>query len=185
MPLYVLGFMGATRRLDHYDPSMGWQELFVVAGVGVGIICLGIAFQLLQIAVSFLQRKKNRDISGDPWDGRTLEWATASPPPEYNFAQIPVVYERDAFWALKQDKPQGAKKAYENITVPKNSGIGVFVGAFSFIFGFAVVWHIVWLAAVGLIGVLAVLIIRLSQDETERVIPAAEVAKTEDRGFIS
>lgn len=185
MPLYVLGFMGATRRLDHYDPSMGWQGLFVVAGIGVGIICLGIAFQLLQIAVSFLQRKKNLDTTGDPWDGRTLEWATASPPPEYNFAQIPAVYERDAFWAMKQDKPQGAKKAYENIAVPKNSGIGVFVGAFSFIFGFAVIWHIVWLAVVGLLGVLAVLIIRLSQDETERIIPAAEVAKAEDKGFIS
>lgn len=185
MPLYVLGFMGATRRLDHYDPSMGWQGLFVVAGIGVGIICLGIAFQLLQIAVSFFQRKKNLDTTGDPWNGRTLEWATSSPPPEYNFAHVPAVYERDAFWAIKQDRPQGAKKAYENILVPKNSGIGVFVGAFSFIFGFAVIWHIVWLAVISLLGVLAVLIIRISQDDYEKVIPAAEVAKTEDRGFIS
>jgi cytochrome o ubiquinol oxidase subunit 1 len=185
MPLYVLGFMGATRRLDHYDSSMGWQGLFIVAGVGVGIICLGIAFQLLQVAVSFFQRKKNLDTTGDPWNGRTLEWATSSPPPEYNFAHIPTVYERDAFWAIKQDKPQGAKKAYESIAVPKNSSIGVFVGAFSFIFGFAVIWHIVWLAVIGLVGVLVVLIVRLSQDETERIIPAAEVARTEDKGFIS
>ena len=185
MPLYVLGFMGATRRLDHYDPSMGWQWLFIVAGVGVGIICLGIGFQLLQVAVSFFQRKKNLDTTGDPWNGRTLEWMTTSPPTEYNFAHIPVVTERDAFWALKQNKPQGAKRAYENIVVPKNTGVGVFVGGFAFIFGFATIWHIVWLAVIGLAGILVVLIIRLSQDKTEHIIPASEVAKTEDRGFIS
>lgn len=184
MPLYVLGFMGATRRLDHYDPSMGWQGLFIVAGIGVGIICLGIGFQLLQIVVSFFQRNKNR-VTGDPWDGRTLEWATTSPPPEYNFAVIPNVYERDAFWAMKQDKPQGAKRAYEEISVPKNSWVGVFVGGFAFIFGFAVVWHIVWLAALALAAVLAVIIIRISEDDTERTISITEIAKTEDRGFIS
>lgn len=184
MPLYVLGFMGATRRLDHYDPSMGWQGLFIVAGIGVGIICLGIGFQLLQIVVSFFQRNKNR-VTGDPWDGRTLEWATTSPPPEYNFAVIPNVYERDAFWAMKQDKPQGAKRAYEEISVPKNSWVGVFVGGFAFIFGFAVVWHIVWLAALALAAVLAVIIIRISEDDTEKTISITEIAKTEDRGFVS
>ena len=184
MPLYVLGFMGATRRLDHYDASMGWQGLFIVAGIGVVIICLGIAFQLLQIVVSFFQRKNNM-VTGDPWDGRTLEWATTSPPPEYNFALTPNVYERDAFWAMKQDKPQGAKLSYKDISMPKNTGIGVIVGGFAFIFGFAVIWHIVWLALVALLGILATLIIRISQDDTEKIITMAEVAKTEDRGFVS
>jgi cytochrome o ubiquinol oxidase subunit 1 len=184
MPLYVLGFMGATRRLDHYDPSMGWQGLFIVAGIGVGIICLGIAFQLLQIVVSFFQRKKNM-VTGDPWNGRTLEWATTSPPPEYNFALTPNAYERDAFWAMKRDKPQGAKRPYVDISMPKNTGIGVIIGGFAFIFGFAVIWHIVWLAVVALLGILATIIIRISQDDTEKIISVAEIAKTEDRGFVS
>jgi len=66
VPLYILGFMGATRRLDHYDASLGWQPLFIVAGVGVLVICLGVGFQILQLIVSIVQREKNRDVTGDP-----------------------------------------------------------------------------------------------------------------------
>jgi cytochrome o ubiquinol oxidase subunit I len=183
MPLYALGFMGATRRLDHYDASMGWQGLFVVAGIGVLIIGLGIAFQLLQIFVSVLQRKKNM-VSGDPWSGRTLEWAASAPPKEYNFAHIPTVHERDAFWMYKQRRPQGAKLAYEDILVPKNTPIGIFIAGFAFMFGFAAIWHIIWLAAVGMLGVIISIIIRISSDETERVIFAKEVAKLEDKGYL-
>ena len=183
MPLYALGFMGATRRLDHYDASMGWQGLFIVAGIGVLIIGLGIAFQLLQIFVSVLQRKKNM-VSGDPWNGRTLEWATTAPPAEYNFAHIPVVHDRDAFWMHKQRRPQGAKLDYKDIQVPKNTSIGIFIAGFSFLFGFAAIWHIVWLAAIGLVGIIVSIIIRISSDETERTISAAEIAKIEDKGYL-
>lgn len=180
-PLYILGFMGATRRLDHYDPSLGWQGLFIVAGIGASLIFIGVGFQILQLIVSFIQRRR---VTGDPWDGRTLEWATASPPAVYNFAVTPFVHERDAFWETKKklfENPELATKKprYTDIHLPKNTGAGVIVAACSFVCGFALVWHIWWLAVVGLVALLTVLINHLSKDDTEYVIPAAEVAKME------
>jgi cytochrome o ubiquinol oxidase subunit 1 len=177
MPLYALGFMGATRRLDHYDPSMGWQSLFIVAGVGVAVIGLGVVFTLLQIGYSVWKRKEHQ-VDGDPWDGRTLEWSTTAPPPEYNFAAIPQVTERDAFWEIKQSKQKPKVKA-EDIYLPKNTGAGIIIAAFALAAGFAIVWHIWWLAIIGVLGILISLILRLSNDETEYLIPAVEVAKIE------
>src|SRR5690606_18900481 len=101
MPLYVLGFMGVTRRLSHFeDPS--YQIWFQIAAVGAFLIAIGIAAFILQIVVSYFKRDQLRDETGDPWNGRTLEWATSSPPPEYNFAFTPVIHERDAWWHMKQ-----------------------------------------------------------------------------------
>lgn len=179
IPLYILGFMGATRRLDHYDASLGWQGLFIVAGIGVAVIGLGIGFQILQFVVSILQRDKNRDLSGDPWNGRTLEWATTSPPPFYNFAVIPEVQDRDEFWSMKHRKDASEKPAYKPIHVPKNTPAGLFIASFAFLAGFGIVWHIVWLAALGALGAVLTVIIRTSNDESERVIPAATVAELE------
>ncbi|MEJ0021843.1 MAG: cbb3-type cytochrome c oxidase subunit I [Candidatus Doudnabacteria bacterium] len=178
VPLYILGFMGATRRLDHYEASTGWQPLFIVAGVGLIIIACGALFQVLQIIVSIKQRKQNIDKTGDPWNGRTLEWAIPSPPPVYNFAIIPKVTERDQFWADKASK-QTAKQVYEDIHMPKNTALGIYTSGFIFLFGFAMVWHIVWLAIVGLLGAISCVIIRSFDEDTEYVIPADEVAKME------
>lgn len=180
VPLYVLGFMGAVRRMDHYDASMGWQELFIVAGFGVLIICLGVFFQVLQIIVSIVQRKKNM-VGNDPWDGRTLEWSLATPPKEYNFAVIPTVSERDAFWEMKQRGEKPATR-YEAIVVPKNSGAGVMIAAAAFLCGFGLVWHIWWLALLGLVAVIALMIIRLTSDDTEHVLSAARVKEMEAGG---
>ncbi len=178
VPLYILGIMGATRRLDHYDASMGWQGLFVVAGVGVMVILLGIGFQVLQMVVSIVQRRQNMDTTGDPWDGRTLEWSTSSPAPFYNFAITPVVSGRDPFWAAKQAKtPVPTNRVYADINVPKNTPMGLIIGGLSFLAGFAVIWHIWWLAALGLAGVILSLIIRLSDDDSEYIISAAELEK--------
>ncbi|HKR81914.1 MAG TPA: cytochrome o ubiquinol oxidase subunit I [Candidatus Saccharimonadales bacterium] len=174
-PLYVLGLMGATRRLDHYDKSMGWQGLFIVAGVGVTIICLGIGLQLLQIIVSIVQRKKNRDKTGDPWNARTLEWSTVSPAPFYNFAVLPEVSERDPFWAAKQAKKPISKPHYTDIVLPKNTPAGLIIAGFAFLFGFAAVWHIVWLATLGFAAMVVAILVRLSSDDTERVFTAAEI----------
>ncbi len=186
MPLYVLGIMGATRRLDHYDASLGWQGLFIVAGLGVLIIAAGVAFQLLQLAVSvwthFKHPQRNADLTGDPWNGRTLEWATSSPAAEYNFAVIPTVTDRDAWWKIKQDrqtKKPGNPIVYEDIAVPKNTGVALFVAAGSFMVGFGIIWHIWWLALAGLAVVIASVIHRLNDDDTEQVIPAAEIAASE------
>ncbi len=178
-PLYILGFMGATRRLDHYETSTGWQPLFVFAAVGVAIITLGATLQVLQVIVSIKQRKKNMDTTGDPWNGRTLEWSTSSPPPFYNFAHIPTVQERDPFWEQKQNPPPAGAKPYEDIYIPKNSPMGLFIAAFASLFVFAIVWHIFWLVAVGVLGVILCLIIRLSDDDVEYCLPAAEVKKME------
>lgn len=179
LPLYALGFMGATRRLDHYDASTGWQGLFIVAGVGVLIIALGVFFQLLQLVVSIWQRKKNLDLTGDPWNGRTLEWSVPSPAPFYNFAVTPVVTSRDPFWEEKQrlklsgEKP--AKPEYKDIYLPKNTGAGFIIAGFGFLVCFGLIWHMWWLAVVGLIAVIACIIIRTSNDDNEYKITAAEI----------
>jgi cytochrome o ubiquinol oxidase subunit 1 len=181
-PIYILGFMGATRRLDHYDASLGWQPLFIVAAVGVVISCIVVAVQLLQLAVSILQRGVNRDHTGDPWNGRTLEWATASPTQEYNFAVLPEVTERDQFWLDKQqgkDLPD-AEAVYHDIRVPKNSPHPIIIAGFAFVAGFGFIWHIWWLAIVAMLGlIITVFAHGLSDDDGERVIPAAEVARIE------
>jgi Heme/copper-type cytochrome/quinol oxidases, subunit 1 len=178
-PLYILGFMGAVRRLDHYDPSLGWQGLFVVAGIGVGIIALGVFFQVLQVVVSFIQRKKN-PAGSDPWNARTLEWSTPTPIPEYNFAVIPTVATRDAFWEMKKQKTHH-KPVYTDIWVPKNSGVGVLIGIFSLAFGLAAIWHIWWLLLATLFATIITLIIKMTNDDTDRMIPAHEVAEEDEK----
>jgi cytochrome o ubiquinol oxidase subunit I len=181
LPLYILGLMGATRRLDHYDPSMGWQGLFIVAGVGVGVICLGVGFQILQVVISILQRKHHLDKTGDIWDGRTLEWSTSSPPPIYNFAIIPGVYCRDAFWNVKSNKAKEVQKGvFEDIRLPKNTCLPIFIAGFAFLFGFGLIWHMWWLSAVGFLGVVTVFLTRVSLDETYYVLSAGEVKKLEE-----
>lgn len=180
IPLYILGMMGATRRLDHYDASLGWQWLFVVAGVGVLFILLGAGLQILQLVYSLWQRKKHLDTTdGDPWDGRTLEWSTTSPPPFYNFAVIPKADVRDAWWESKKAGLATPTPAYEDIEVPKNSPIGVLIGTGAFIMGFSLVWHIWWLALVSLVFIIVCALIRLTDEHTERTVTASEIAKLE------
>lgn len=179
VPLYFLGLMGATRRLDHYSSNLGWQPLFIVAGVGVCLIGLGIGFQILQLIVSILKRNENRDLSGDPWNGRTLEWSTVSPPPEYNYAIIPEVHERDAFWLTKKSKHKPETPPYRAIHMPKNSGAGIIIAGFALLGGFGAVWHIWWLCVIGLTGVIATVLVRTSGEDSEYIISAAKLAKTE------
>ncbi|MFO0882343.1 MAG: cytochrome o ubiquinol oxidase subunit I [Candidatus Saccharimonadales bacterium] len=173
-PLYILGFMGATRRLDHYDASMGWQGLFIVAGVGVLIIGLGVALQLLQLFVSIRNRKTLRDTTGDPWNARTLEWATPSPVPVYNFVTIPAVSSVDQFWVDKQSE-KTAKAKYQAIMLPKNSPAGMFIAFFAFLVGFAFIWHIWLLGITGVLGIIITVIVRSMNDEPEYLLSAAEV----------
>jgi cytochrome o ubiquinol oxidase subunit 1 len=180
IPLYILGFMGATRRLDHYDPSMGWQWLFIVAGLGVMLILLGVAFQLLQVGYSIWRHIKHTEpAESDPWDGRTLEWATSSPPPVYNFAVVPKANQRDAFWEAKQrgEKPQSGK--IEDIELPKNSPIPIFIAAGAFMFGFGIIWYMWWMVVLGFLIVVVCMLVRFMDEHTDYVMPAAEIAKKE------
>jgi cytochrome o ubiquinol oxidase subunit 1 len=183
-PLYILGMLGMTRRLNHYGADTGWQPFLIVAAIGSAIIALGIAFQVLQILVSIRDRKKNMDTTGDPWDGRTLEWATHSPVPFYNFAITPTANERDSFWEDKERKRQSGKPdqkpVYTDIHMPKNTSIGFLIGAFSFILGFAMIWDITWLSVVGGVGILASIISRSFDYNIDYYVKAEEVEKIEN-----
>ena len=175
VPLYILGLMGATRRLDHYDASTGWQPLFMVAGLGFIVILFGATLQIIQIIVSIRQRKQNLDTTGDPWNGRSLEWSTSSPPPFYNFAIIPQVYSRDAFWEMKKSNGKKIKLIYEDIHMPKNTALGIYIAGFVFLFGFAMIWHIFWLTIVCVVGGIICVLIRTFNEKSEYVVTAAEV----------
>lgn len=178
MPLYILGLMGATRRLDSYDPNLGWGWLFGVAAVGVAIIGLGVALLALQLIYSVWKRNENRDLTGDPWDGRTLEWATSSPAPIYNFAVQPDGSQRDAWWAAKKSGVKLPEK-FHAIHMPKNTPIPFILGIVGFIGCFAIIWEVWWLAGVSVVGAIALLIVRSLDDETEYTIPAAKIRKLE------
>lgn len=182
MPLYMLGFMGMTRRLDHYEASTGWQPLLIVVALGALTIACGVGFQILQLVVSIKDRKKHPDITGDPWNGRSLEWSIPSPAPVYNFAIIPVVTERDPLWVAKQMKtPLATRLKYEDIPIPKDSPMGLFIGSLSLIFGFAMTWHIFWLAVITAVGILVCVIDRLSREEEFVIITADEVREIEEK----
>jgi cytochrome o ubiquinol oxidase subunit 1 len=178
LPLYVLGLAGATRRMQHY-PEVGWQPLMIVAFVGALVILCGIVLTVVQLVVSIRARERLRDASGDPWDGRTLEWATRSPPPAWNFAALPQVAGLDAFWdakrcnggALKIAPGEGGKP----LEMPRPSALGVVLAFFAFVGGFALVWHIWWLAGIGLAGLIAACLGRAWQTEHEFEVTLAEI----------
>ncbi|AYY97643.1 cytochrome o ubiquinol oxidase subunit I [Burkholderia multivorans] len=183
VPLYVLGFMGMTRRLNHYD-NPAWHPWLLVAAFGAVLIAIGIACQLLQLVVSIRNRNlpAYRDTTGDPWGGRTLEWATTSPPADYNFAVIPQVRTLDAYADMKaRGDARANPAAIRDIHMPSNTCAGLVIGVFSLVLGFALVWHIWWLAIAGLVGIVATLVIYSSRDNDGYYIPASTVRKTEDK----
>ncbi|VWB96160.1 cytochrome o ubiquinol oxidase subunit I [Burkholderia lata] len=183
VPLYVLGFMGMTRRINHYD-NPAWHPWLLVAAFGAVLIAIGIACQLLQLVVSIRNRNlpEYRDTTGDPWGGRTLEWATSSPPADYNFAVIPQVRTLDAYADMKargEGRPNPA--AIRDIHMPSNTCAGLVIAIFSLVLGFALVWHIWWMAIGGLVGIVATLVIYSSRDNDGYYIPASTVRKIEDK----
>lgn len=178
-PLYILGLMGVTRRVNHFDDH-SLQIWFVVAAIGVAIIALGIAAFLVQLVVSYFQRDQLRDETGDPWGGRTLEWSTSSPPPVYNFAKTPVVHDIDAWWDMKKHGYQRPLSGFEDLHMPKNTGAGFVISMIAMVLGFALIWHIWWLAIVSFAGVIIATIVHTFNYNRDYYIPAAEVQATED-----
>ena len=178
-PLYVLGLMGATRRLDHYESSTGYQPFFIMAFLGGLVIAIGVVLQVVQIIASMMQKRRLIDTTGDPWDGRTLEWSTPSPAPAYNFAVVPAVLsaDHDVFLDMKQ---RGiGKTVYEDIHMPRSTASGIYVSAFAFLLGFGFVWHLVWLIIIAVLGIVICLITRTFNENVEYTIPAADVAESE------
>ena len=181
MPLYALGLMGMTRRLQHIaDP--GWRPLLMVADLGAFVIFLGILCQLAQLVVSIRTRETRRDLTGDPWNGRTLEWATSSPPPAYNFAVMPEVETIDAFWEMKRTGKAKNERIYETIEVPRSSATGFVTAFFAVMMGFAAIWHIWWMAILGLLAVAVTAMAFGWSEDREQEIPAAEIARMERAG---
>ena len=177
-PLYVLGLMGMTRRLQHIaDPS--WRPLLLVAELGAVVIFVGILCQIAQLYVSIRTRDQRRDLTGDPWNGRTLEWSTASPPPPYNFAALPKIETIDAFWQMKHAGQVPAEPPREAIEMPRNSPIGIVTAFFATITGFALIWHIWWMVLVGLIAAAIAVLAFGWIDDREREISPAEIAQFE------
>jgi cytochrome o ubiquinol oxidase subunit 1 len=180
IPLYTVGLLGMTRRLQHYDVA-GWRPWLALAAIGVAVTAVGVICQVVQLVVSIRRRDALRDVTGDPWDGRSLEWATASPPPVFNFAVLPDVQGEEAYWTIKQrareqqrlrDEPE-----YEDLEMPRNSPTGFVCAFFATVVGFALIWHIWWMAILGLIGAYATFVVFAWRDLPEYVIPAAEVAR--------
>jgi cytochrome o ubiquinol oxidase subunit I len=180
MPLYAAGFLGMTRRMQHYDVAE-WRPWLIVAAGGAVLILIGIIFQIMQLVVSIRDRAELRDRTGDPWDGRSLEWATASPPPVFNFAVMPDVSGADAYWTTKMlAKEQGLQSGgpeYRDVEMPRNSPTGFVCAFFATIMGFALIWHIWWMVAAGGVGAFATFVAFAWRDHDEYVIPAAEVAR--------
>jgi cytochrome o ubiquinol oxidase subunit 1 len=179
MPLYVLGLMGVTRRLRHFDdPSL--QIWFIIAACGALLIAAGIGSFLVQIYVSIRNRQKLRDTTGDPWDGRTLEWSTASPPPAYNFAFTPIIHDGDAWWDMKKRGYQRPVKGFNAIHMPSNTGAGLILAGFSFVFGFAMIWYIWWLAVLSFAALVLGTIIHTFNYHRDFHIPVSEVTEAEN-----
>ena len=178
MPLYILGLMGVTRRMRVFDdPSL--QIWFVIAAIGAVMIAVGIAAMLVQYAVSIWKRDELR-VDGDPWNGRTLEWSTSSPPPEYNFAFTPLVHNLDAWWDMKQAGVARPTSGFRDIHMPRNTGAGVILAGFALVAGFALIWHIWWLAGLGMIGLIGGAIAHTFNYKRDFYIPASHVTETED-----
>ncbi|MBP7453808.1 MAG: cytochrome o ubiquinol oxidase subunit I [Ottowia sp.] len=179
MPLYVLGLMGVTRRANHFeDPSL--QIWFQVAAFGALLIALGIGCFLVQLWVSFKNRAALRDVTGDPWDSRTLEWATSSPPPDYNFAFTPVVHEIDAWWDMKKHGYQRPLSGFKAIHMPANTSVGVIISALSTVLGFALIWHMWLAAAASFAAIVITAIVHTFNYKRDFYIPAAEVTEAEN-----
>jgi cytochrome o ubiquinol oxidase subunit 1 len=180
MPLYALGLLGMTRRMQH-SAEPAWTPLLHLAAVGALIILAGIVCQVVQLVVSIRSRQTRLDVTGDPWDGRTLEWATPSPPPSFNFAVMPDVSGEEAYWGTKQRAIKEQKLAeepdYLPIEMPLNSPTGFVTAFFTTVTGFALIWHIWWQVAIGLLGAFGTFVVFAWRDRVEHEISVEEVAR--------
>ena len=180
MPLYVLGLMGVTRRTQHFDdPSL--QPWFIAAAIGAVLVLCGILSLLVQLVVSIRNREQLRDVTGDPWGGRTLEWSTSSPPPDYNFAFTPVVHDLDAWYDMKNRGYARPLTGFKPIHMPKNTGTGAIIGGLSIVFGFAMIWYIWWLAALSFAAIFVVSIVHTFNYNRDFYIPVDAVVRAENQ----
>jgi cytochrome o ubiquinol oxidase subunit 1 len=182
MPLYILGMQGMTRRLQHINIEE-WRPMLYLSAFGVAVLAAGVVCQVIMLVVSIIKRDELRDVTGDPWDGRSLEWATPSPPPFFNFAVMPNVEGEEPYWGIKmravETQQLSPEPTYEPIEMPMNSAVGFFTAFFASITGFALIWHIWWLAGLGLVGAFIGFVVFAWRDVSEFHVPKDEVAKVD------
>ena len=178
MPLYVLGLMGVTRRVSHFE-DQSLQIWFQIAAFGAVLIAVGIAAFAIQLIVSFRRREALVDETGDPWDGRTLEWSTSSPPPPYNFAFTPRVHDLDAWWQMKQHGFQRPESGFIPIHMPKGTWAGIVLSGISVVIGFALIWHMWLVAGVSFVALIGTAIYHTFNYDRDYYIPAEEVERIE------
>ena len=181
MPLYVLGLNGAMRRTHHYA-NLDFQPYFITAAFGAALILIGIVAMLIQIYVSIKNRHELRDITGDPWNGRTLEWSVSSPAPFYNFAVLPTVNGLDQLWIEKEENNgvrRIAPQEYQPIHMPRNTPAGFIIAMFAGVFGFAMIWQMPIPGIVGFVGIIATVIVKSFFTDTDYYVDADTVKNTE------
>jgi cytochrome o ubiquinol oxidase subunit 1 len=182
VPLYALGLLGMTRRLQTYSVA-AWRPWIFAAEAGILIFCCALFCQVMQLVVSIRNRERLRDVTGDPWNGRSLEWSTASPPPPFNYAVLPRVHGEEPYWRIKrraiETQQLAAEPDYRPIEMPRNSPTGFITAFFCTITGFALIWHIWWLVVLGLVGAYAVFVWFAWRDREEYIIPADQVARAD------
>jgi cytochrome o ubiquinol oxidase subunit 1 len=179
-PIYIVGLMGTTRRVNHFD-DVTLQPYFIVAAIGAVIILVGILGFVMSIVMGFVKRKQLADTTGDPWNARTLEWSTSSPPPAYNFAFTPVIHDLDAWYDMKSRGYQHPRGGYRPVHMPRNTGAGIILAGLAMVLGFSMVWYIWWLAAVSFAGLLVVAVGHTFNMKRDYFIPADEIARTESK----
>ncbi|WP_181179982.1 cytochrome o ubiquinol oxidase subunit I [Mesorhizobium sp. B2-1-3A] len=184
VPLYIAGLLGMTRRLQHIDMDL-WTPWLTMAALGVLVMIAGAALQITQLLVSIRHRDQLRDETGDPWDGRSLEWSTSSPPPAFNYARLPHVEDEEPYWRIKQrgrEEKRPDTEGYDPIEMPRNTPTGFVTAFFGTLIGFALIWHIWWLAIVGFIGAYITFVVFAWRDHGDYEIPADEVARIDRNG---
>jgi len=183
IPVYIAGLNGATRRVSQFrGEEVGKYNIeLIIAFIGSLIIAAAVLFLVLSIVVAVINRNKKeyKENANDPWDGRTLEWSTTSPPPFYNFATLPKVEEIDDFWEQKYGRKYRKDTNYKDIHMPKNTSVGFIISLFSLGFGFAMIWHIWWLAAISFVGMIGTWVYRAMDHNIDYYVKKEEVEKIE------
>jgi len=179
IPMYITGLDGQARRMYTYSESTGFAPLNMVAFIGAGI--MAISFALLVYNVYYSVRYSPRNIGNDPWNARTLEWATHTPVPEYNFAITPQVKSTEAFWDAKKNGHEIFKGKIEKIHMPNNSGLPFIMSCIFFVFGFSMIFSIWPLVIISLLGILGCLVYRSFEKDHGHYIPVEEIEETETK----
>jgi cytochrome o ubiquinol oxidase subunit 1 len=171
-----------TRRMQHYDVP-AWQPWLILSGIGVIVLACSAAMQVIQLYVSIKTRDQRRDLTGDPWQGRSLEWSTPSPPPAFNFAVLPNVEGEEPYWRIKvraiETQALAEEPDYQAIHMPRNSPTGFVCAFFATITGFALIWDIWWMAGFGLLASFVTFVVFAWRDRDEYEVPAEEVARVD------